>query len=336
MNRISNRMKTLVLLALCFCLFFLPGGYAASGVEKDEDGGIWDFNNNTYTDPQGNVYEITPEGVPDNDGGSGTVQNPDGSMTVITSDTDPVQHNSDGSITVESGQVQGPQEPETTRAPLEGAEWQAVLDSVAARNGAETPTVYKNPATGETSTVEVVYMGIGRSMIRLNGEQMLVDTVNLSWKTEAPEDKVLAVVDAPKAGYAWLRREPSNKITNPKIEQVRTDTVLRVIATGKNWTLVDYNGMRAYIQSGSLEFFRNDHTDFDKGLISVKGKTKGKDTVHVRSRDKGCRDLGEYRLGTPITVFDIIDEWAEVDLGGWHCRVLTKYVTLTQETASAE
>ena len=334
MKRLKNVRRTLVLL-LCVCLYFLSHAAASSGVETDEDGGVWDYNKGTYTDPQGHVYDITPDGVPEDDGGSGTVQNPDGSMTVITSDTDPTKANPDGSIVVESG-TGGVDIPEATRAPLEGAEWQAVLDSTAARNGSETPTVWTDPATGTAQAVEVVYMGIGRAMIVLNGQQKLVDTVDLSWKTEAPEDKVLAVVDAPKAGYAWLRREPSNKITNPKLEQVRTDSVLRVIATGKNWTLVDYNGMRAYIQSSSLEFFRNDHTDFDTGLISVKGKTQGKDTVHVRSRDRGCRDLGEYRLGTPITVFDIVDEWAEVDICGWHCRVLKKYVTLTQAAASAD
>ncbi len=335
MKRMKNSRKTVFLLLLCVCLYLLSYAAASSGIETDEDGGVWDYNKGTYTDPEGHVYDITPGGVAEDDGGSGTVQNPDGSMTVITSDTDSVQENPDGSIEIESG-TGGVDIPETTRAPLEGNEWQAVLNSVAARNGSETPTVWTDPATGETHAVEVVYMGIGRSMIILNGQKQLVDTVNLNWKTEAPEDKVLAVVDAPKAGYAWLRREPSNKITNPKLEQVRTDSVVRVIATGKNWTLVDYNGMRAYIQSSSLEFFRNDHTDFEAGLISVKGKTKGKDAVHVRSRDRGCRDLGEYRLGTPITVFDIVDEWAEVDVCGWHCRILTKYVTLVQNSASAE
>ena len=274
------------------------------------------------------MYDITPGGVQEDNGGSGAVQNSDGSITVGTSDTDSAGQNPDGSIEIESG-TGGVDIPEATRAPLEGEEWQAVLDSVAARNGTETPTVWTDPATGKTQPVEVVYMGIVRSMIRLNGQEKLVNTVYMSWKTDAPEDKVLAVVDTPKGGYAWLRREPGNKITNPKIQQVRTDSVLRVISTGKNWTLVDYHGMRAYIQSSSLEFFRNDHTDFDPGLIAVKGKTQGKDTVHVRSRDRGCRDLGEYRLGTPITVFDIVDNWAEIDICGWHCRVLAKHVVLT-------
>ena len=71
-------------------------------------------------------------------------------------------------------------------------------------------------------------------------------------------------------------------------------------------------------------------------VVSVKGRTKGNESVHARSRDKGCRDLGEFRIGTPVTVFDIIEEWAEVDIGGSHCRMLAKYITVIKETASAE
>lgn len=326
-NQIQGR---LFLLTLCVCFFLLFCAAAlASGVETDEDGGIWDYGKGTYTDPDGKVYEITPGGVNEDDAGSATVDNPDGSKTVVTGDKDPVK-DADGGMEVESGQIQS-QEPEATRAPLTGEEWNALLDSVAARNGTETPTVWTDPATGEAHSVQVKYMGIGRSMVVLNGENILVNTVDLKWETTAPEDKVLAAVSAPRLGYAWLRKDASNSIKNPKIQQIRTDAVLRVIGTGKNWTLVDCDGLRGYIQTSALEFFCNDHTDFDAGVVSVKGKTKGNDSVHVRSRDRGRRDLGEYNLGTPITVFDIIDEWAEVDICGWHCMILSKYVTIISE-----
>ena len=313
MKQGNSVLKTLLLLALCACLILPLYAAAKSGVEVDDEGGTWDYDNNVYTDPDGNKYPITPEGVPDSDSNPTTPpsQNPDGGIEVGGDDEIP--------------DLPGP---DPTRAPIEGDDWDALLDSVAARNGSSTPTIYRNPATGEVSFVEVKYMGIGRSMVVLGGQETLVNTVDLKWQTEAPEDKVLAVVDAPRVGYAWMRRGPNNKITNPKIRQIRTDSVMRVVSAGETWTLVDYDGMRGYVQSASLEFFYNDHTDFDAALLSVKGRTKGNDIVHVRSRDKGCRDLGEYKLGTPVTLFDIIDEWAEVDIAGWHCRVLAKYITM--------
>ncbi len=257
--------------------------------------------------------------------GNEIIHNPDGSITIVTDDNNP-----------NAGGGQDPYSSDPTSPPIEGEEWQAALDGVASLNGTETPTWWTDPLTGQSFPVEVIYMGIGRSMVILNEQNTMVNTVDLKWQTEAPEDRVLAVVDAPRDGYAWLRKHPNDSKKNLKITQVRTDTVLRVVSSGDHWTMVDYDGLRGYIQNGSLEFFTNDHTDFETGKVSVKGRTDGKDTVHVRSRDKGQRDLGEYRIGTPITVFDIIDEWAEVDISGWHCRILAKYVILEKELASAD
>ena len=344
MKRKNCRLKGWSVIVLCLaacCLLCVPA--FAEEYTVEEDGSKWyadghiEWADGTVTQQvdhdAGQKYE--DEGT-----GTGTSRtNSDGSITIDTGESDPIpgaKRNEDGSIEIESGQGGVDIQDSPTRAPIEGEQWQALLNSVAVRNGAETPTVWIDPASGKIYPVTVTYMGIGRSRVTLNGTEMLVNTVDLKWETTAPEDKVLAAVKAPRVGYAWMRKQPSSKITNPKILQIRTDAVMRVIGTGSNWTFVDYEGMRAYVQTEALEFFANDHTDFDAGYLSSKGKITGKDTVHARSRDKGCRDLGEYKIGTPITVFDIIDEWAEVDICGWHGRVLSKYVTLEKELITAD
>ncbi len=192
MKRKNQILEKLFLLALCVCFCLLLYTAAlASGVEKDEDGGIWDYDKGTYTDPTGKVHEITPGGVQEDNPASSTVNNQDGSMTVVTGDKDPVQ-NPNGGMEVESGQIQSG-EPEATRAPLTGEEWTALLAGVAAKNGTETPTVWTDPSTGEAHSVQVKYMGVGRSMVVVNGQNTLVNTVDLKWETTAPEDKVLAL-----------------------------------------------------------------------------------------------------------------------------------------------
>lgn len=319
-----------MLLCVCLCLFFNVL-VLAQGVETDEDGGIWNFDQGTYTDPGGKVYTITPDGVQNEDSGSTNVKNDDGSMTVVTNEKDSVKQNQDGSIEVESGQIQVIVD-EPTRAPLEGAAWQAVLDSVAARNGTETPTVWKNPATGEETGVEVIYVGIGRSMIKTDDRKLLVNTADLRWQTEAPEDQVLAVV---RSRYVWLRKKPSNEITNPKLKQVYMDSVLRVLDTGPNWTFVDYKGMRAYVVTSALEFYCNDHTDVDPGYISRKGKITGNANIQIRDWHT-LKILESYKVGTPITIFDVIDDWAEIDVEGWHCVIGSEYITFEKDLAAAE
>ena len=98
MKRRNQTRGKLFLLTLCVCFFLCVCAAAlASGVETDEDGGIWDYNKGTYTDPTGKVHEITPGGVKEDNPGSSTVDNPDGSKTVVTTDKDPVK-NADGGM----------------------------------------------------------------------------------------------------------------------------------------------------------------------------------------------------------------------------------------------
>jgi hypothetical protein len=344
------RIWALVLLCvlLCVCTGVL------AGVEQDEDGGTWDWDRGVYTAPDGTTYDITGDGDDSGSSSGGTSSggsssggsssggsSSGGAMTIedtsgIEDTLSGIQKNEDGSITIESGQGGVDIEVEPTRAPLTAEEWEALLARADARNGNYTPTFYRDPATGSVIEVQVVYMGIGRSMIMVNGQEKLVNTVELHWETEAPEDKVLAVINAPKNGYAWIRMKPNTKITTAKIEQCRMDQVVRVISTNKNWTFIDHDGRRGYVKTASLEFFANDHTDFETGVLSVKGKTSGRDTCNIRSRDDKHRVLADYPLGTPVTVFDVIDDFAQIDICGWHCTVNTKFITMEKETASAE
>lgn len=333
--------KRLVSVWLAALLCLLPCLAGAEDYIVEEDGSKW------YTDGHIEWADGTVTNSVDHDRGqtqdgeasSATGQNADGSITVDTGEADPmagIEKNADGSITVESGEGGVDIEVEPTRAPLTAEEYAQRLERAAELNGGETLTVYTDPETGNRYVVEVTYMGIGRSRIVLDGTPMMVNTVDLQWSTEAPEDQVLAVIDTPKNGFAAMHAGRSKKTT--LMLQCRLDKVVRVIIPGKTWTLVDYDGTRGYVQTASLEFFANDHVDFEPGLVSVKGRIKGKDTVNVRSRDETHRYLDPstpVTVGTPVTVFDIIDEWAEVDICGWHCLINSAYLTLERETVVA-
>ena len=332
MKQVNSSLKTLFLLMLCVLLCLSAYSLsAASGVETDEDGGVWDYAHGIYTDPQGEQHEI----VVDESAGSSGSSGGDGAMVIVTGEQDPTAgavQKQDGSIEIQSGQFGVDIEDSPTRAPLEGEEWQAALDSVVARNGKDTPTVWVNPATGEAVSVEVVYVGIGRSMIKVNGQKQLVNTADLKWETEAPDDKVLAVV---RSRYVWLHKSPSNDKKVLKFKQVYRDSVVRVLATGKNWTFVDHEGDRAYVVTNGLEFYANDHTDFEGGYLSLNGKIKGKGRVQVRDFGTGSIVDG-FQPGTPVTVFDYLDDYAEIDVAGYHCVVKIDCLTLERALAAAE
>ena len=321
-------------IGLILVLLLLPlSALGNSGIEYDEDGGVWDWDQGTYTPPGGSPVSITENGVSEDTGNYTTVENEDGSITIITGDKD-VQVNEDGSITVESGQIQIQDPQSETESGLTQEEWEARMQKAQDRNGAYTYTIYHHP-DGTVSEVQVVYVGLGRSMVLLNGVETLVNTWDLSWETEAPPEKVLAIVSAPKNGYANLRSKSSKKAFI--MDHCLTNKVVRVIATGKNWTKVDYGGLRGYVSTGSLTFYANEPRSFETAKISVKGRTKGTDTVYIRSAAKNSsRHLQDYVLGTPLTVFSRDDKWCEVDVEGWHCYILSKYVTYDEVMIASE
>ena len=334
----KSRIPVFVLL-LCVCL--AACSFALAEYTVEEDGSKWysdgriEWADGTVTQSvnhdAGQTYDDGSS-----DSGSGTVTNADGSMTIVTADEDPfagVTQNEDGSIEVVSGTGGVDIQNQPTAAPLEGEAWQAALDGVAAQNGKNTPMVWTDPATGETVSVNAVYMGIGRSMIAVNGEKKLVNTVDLKWQTEMPEDKVLAVVTSRQI---WMHKSPSDSQKVLKFKKIYRGTVLRVISGGKNWTFVDYDGDRGYVKTGTLEFYANDHTEIEAGYLSLNGKIRGNGRVQVRDLDDNSDILDGFKPGTPVTVFDFIEEFAEIDVQGLHCVVNVSCLTMERELASAE
>ena len=111
---------------------------------------------------------------------------------------------------------------------------------------------------------------------------------------------------------------------------VTTNRVLRVINTGKNWTLVDIDdGPRGFIATRYLTFYPNVAMQYESAKLAVNGKLKGKNPVWIRAEDnnKGRR-VAQYDPGTPLTVYAQNSKWTEVDVGGYHGYILTKYVLL--------
>lgn len=209
-------------------------------------------------------------------------------------------------------------------------EWEARMAKAQKKNGSTTGTVWTD-AEGQSHAATIITLGLGISEIRANGEVMRVPTSTLSWDTEAPDDKVLGIVNANKQGYATLRSKASKKAF--VMDRCITDSVVRIISYGKNWCMVDYQGMRGYLLTDTLNFYSNEPREFKNGCISFRGKTSGsKNTIHTRAAAKSSsRQLGEYPVGTPVAVFSSDEKWSEIDIDGYHCYVMSEFVTLTDE-----
>lgn len=308
------------LLFAAFALLLIWGCACASGVDVDEEGGVWDYNTGIYTAPDGTQHSI---------------ENSDSSPT--SSYEVPV--NPDGGMTVESGQFQMDEASSGEGAHLTEEEYAARRAKYTARNGTTTGTVYVNEA-GDVFTAEILSLGLGRSTIRVEGEDFLVPTSSLSWDTDAPEDKLLAVVtlhNNPKLTYLTLRAK--KKQGSFVLGNCTKRRVLRVISTGKTWTMVDDDGIRGYVLTSGLTFYDNKPRQYAAGILTVKGKLVKGNTIHARTstaNDPGYvrygdgREMAEFPVGTPVTVFAQDEKWSELDVGGWHCFILNEFVTLQE------
>ena len=177
-------------------------------------------------------------------------------------------------------------------------------------------------------------MGLARSMVMLNGEKQLVETWRLSWETDAPEDQVLAIVQPP-SNSGDVKFHAGKSTSSMNLNKVLTNRVLRVISTGKNWTLVDIDDPempRGYIATDYLEFYPKLPLAYRSAQISVMGRTKGSDPVWIRAEDNANgRRIIQFDLGEPLTVYCQNSKWSEVDVGGFHAFILSEFVTMDDE-----
>ena len=317
-----------VLAIAVMCLFLGAGAAAASGIEYDEDGGVWDFDKGVYTAPDGSTVSIYDgdSGSGDDSGYVGTKQNADGSVTIYTGDSDSVVQNADGSISVESGTIQIREESESK--PMTAEEYQAKRDQIAERNGRYTQTFYRQ-ADDEIYPVEVAYLGLARSMIVLQGTQQMVNTCDLMWETDAPENKVLAMIKSLKDGYTWLRAKPSTNKKVMKMEKCVSGSLVRVIDTNKTWTFIDYNGVRGYVKTNTLTFYDNTPKTYQMGTACVNGKILKGEVVPLRiSAKSSSRKLADCAMNTPLTIFSVDGKWVEVEAMGFHGYIESKHVLM--------
>ena len=211
------------------------------------------------------------------------------------------------------------------------AKYQTAMGRAAKNNGGYALTVYKDDKGNETE-VQVLYMGLARSKVRMEGKEQMVDTWRLSWETEAPEDKVLAVITPKDAKNVRMRATHNEKST--VLDRVDTARVVQVLKTDKSWTLVDTNDELlpcGYIQTAVLTFYPNEKKEYQSAVITVKGSTKANgNLVKIRAKgDRNGRIIGEFTPGEPLTVLqnEETGNWMEVDVGGYHAFIQSEYVT---------
>ena len=187
---------------------------------------------------------------------------------------------------------------------------------------------------GEERPVTVKTLGLVTSLVRLDGEDVTVNTADLRWDTEVSAGKMMAIINAPRTGRATLHANSSSK--SDVLGKCDTNRVVLVLASGKNYTKISYDNTVGYVLTSALKFYPVGGVDEDEeqpkpGWVSFRGKLNSKNTVNIRMNGKsGSRILTDFIAGTPLWVFSQTDRWTEIDVGGYHGYILNEYVTLDE------
>lgn len=190
-------------------------------------------------------------------------------------------------------------------------------------------TVTDSQEGQEPTVVEVRELGIASSIVYRDGKEVTVQTGDLSFAQSTPEGKELAVIFAPKAGYASMRKTAS--INGKVLKKIKAGTIVLVLEIGDEWTKIQHKNQPGFVKNSSLRYYRSGTKAKAIGIISYKGKTTVNTTVNVRNTpEKGSNVVAVWKVGKEVTVLDQANGWVEIEADGICGYVLERFITISE------
>ena len=191
--------------------------------------------------------------------------------------------------------------------------------------------LYYMDDSGHMFQAELKNLGVARSLVTISGHEVTVDTRNLTWGTNAGENERLAVVNAPKAGSASLRK--TSKKSSAVLKKITTGTVMRVFDIGETMTGVYVNGLTGYMLNSSITLMGTPDS-VTTGRLSYKGSFTNTHRINFYSQAReSSKKIKGVHAGDEVVIFSDTGTWTELDLDGFHGYILSKFVTPDEETA---
>lgn len=183
---------------------------------------------------------------------------------------------------------------------------------------------------GATQSVKLVTIGTAECLVSDGESTFAVPTARLSWTTEAPEEKRLACIYAPKTGKCALRAKA--KADSRTLQQCAAGSIVVVLKVGVSFSRVLYEGREGFVRTQCLQYLVSPEPDtYTHALLKYEGKTTGNATVAIFYQiETGCR-IRQFRVGTEVVVLGEDNLWSIVEVGGLHGYVRTAYLEMSEE-----
>ena len=172
-------------------------------------------------------------------------------------------------------------------------------------------------AAEATVQIGLVQLGTHTSVVKYEGREVEVPTAELQFSADAPADKRLAYIHAPRTGRCYLRAKASDK--GDVLDKCKAGTVVQVISYGKNYCRIVYDGQVGYVQTACLKFLDPSAEILGTTVLTYNGKATGAAQVPIRNdKSNDSAIVVKLRSGTEVTVFAKAGKWYEVECEGLH------------------
>ncbi len=177
----------------------------------------------------------------------------------------------------------------------------------------------------EKIPVTMVELGLARSRVLYNDQEITVATDSLFWETNAAENERLGIIYAPKSGKVSLRK--TAKTGSMILEKVVIGTIVRVFDIQSKTTGVYVGDKAGYVLNSALKLLEPVST-YTTGHLTYKGSLTNTHRINFYSQAKeSSKKIKGVRAGAAVTILSEKGTWVELDLDGYHGYILSKFVT---------
>ena len=165
-------------------------------------------------------------------------------------------------------------------------------------------------------------LGLSWSKVESGGLEGYVPTFALSFGFGSPQPG-LAVVTAP-GGKLTLREEMTTK--SKALGTVPSGRAVVLLAKGKTFSLVRFEGKEGYVLSAHLE---EEQADQNLGMLVEVVPAAGRTTANVHLRAEANRRATSYttiKSGSTVIVKDTKDGWSLIEYEGYHGYMMAEYL----------
>ncbi len=217
-----------------------------------------------------------------------------------------------------SGSSSAAQKPKATPTPAP-----SVRESVTADH-----LLYLNH-NGQLVQVAMKELGTARSVVTLNKQDLVVETADLIWSTNAADNERIGIIYAPKTGKVSLRK--TSKKSSAVLQKLTAGTLVRVFDIGKTMTGIYVGDQAGYVLNSTIQLTGTSE-DYNTGILTYNGSLTNTHRInfYTAAKESSKKIQGVY-AGTSVVILGVSGTWTELDLEGYHGYILSKFVTQDEE-----